>query len=98
VESHGIPMLASSGYVAEVDPARCVACGTCAKFCQFEAITSVDGRKVVAAERCLGCGVCLPKCPPGAIVLRRDPTRGTPLEIEELAAAAAAPAAVGSSG
>ena len=46
------PMLASSGYVAEVDTTRCVACGTCAKSCQFEAITYVDGRKVIDAIRC----------------------------------------------
>jgi ferredoxin len=94
---NGIPMLASSGYVATVDTARCLACGTCAKFCQFEAITYVDGRKIVTAEQCLGCGVCVPKCPRAAIHLRRDSARGTPLEIEDLAAAAVAanPAAAG---
>lgn len=91
---NGTPMLASSGFVAEVDHARCTTCGTCAKFCQFEAIAYTDGRKQVVAERCLGCGVCVPKCPRGAIQLRRDPARGTPLEIEELVAAAAGPGGV----
>jgi ferredoxin len=86
---NGIPMLASSGYVAEVDTTRCVACGTCAKSCQFEAITYIDGRKVIDALRCLGCGVCVPKCARDAIQLRRDPARGSPLEIEELVTAAA---------
>jgi MinD superfamily P-loop ATPase len=76
-------MLASSGYLPEVDQARCIACGTCAKFCQFDAIDYVDGRKVINAERCLGCGVCVTKCSHGAIELRRDPSRGTPLEIEQ---------------
>ena len=83
------PMLASSGYVAEVDTTRCVACGTCAKSCQFEAITYVDGRKVIDAIRCLGCGVCVQKCARDAIQLRRDPARGRPLEIEDLVTAAA---------
>jgi ferredoxin len=86
---HGIPMLASSGYVAEVDPARCAVCGTCAKSCQFEAISFVDGHKVIDAARCLGCGVCVPKCPRQAITLRRDPARGAPLEIERLVESAA---------
>ena len=92
---HGIPMLASSGFVAEVDRLRCVACGSCAKFCQFEAVRYVDGRKIVDEARCLGCGVCVPKCTRGAIHLRRDPARGTPLEIEPLVTSAAGAAAIG---
>ena len=87
-QRHGIPMLASSGYLAEVDHARCIACGTCAKFCQFDAVNYVDGRKVIDAERCLGCGVCVAKCAQGAITLRREPTRGSPLEIEQMVEAA----------
>ena len=86
---HGIPMLASSGYLPEVDYSSCVACGTCAKFCQFDAIDYVDGRKVIDVERCLGCGVCVTKCTHNAIELRRDPARGTPLEIEQLVETAA---------
>jgi Pyruvate/2-oxoacid:ferredoxin oxidoreductase delta subunit len=83
---HGIPMLASSGYVAEVDPAKCIACGTCAKYCQFEAVQYIDGRKVIDEARCLGCGVCVTKCVRGAIRLRRDGRRGVPLEIDRLPA------------
>jgi ferredoxin len=48
-----------------------------------------DGRKVIAVERCLGCGVCVAKCTHNAIELRRDPARGTPLEIEQLVETAA---------
>jgi heterodisulfide reductase subunit A-like polyferredoxin len=87
---HGIPMLASSGYVAEVDPAKCIACGTCAKYCQFEAVQYIDGRKVIDEARCLGCGVCVTKCARGAIRLRRDERRGVPLEIDRLPAAGVA--------
>jgi heterodisulfide reductase subunit A-like polyferredoxin len=38
---HGTPMLASSGYVAQVDADLCAACDFYADFCQFAAI-SVD--------------------------------------------------------
>jgi Pyruvate/2-oxoacid:ferredoxin oxidoreductase delta subunit len=84
---HGIPMLASSGYVAEVNAERCIACGTCAKYCPFEAVQCGDGRKVIDEARCLGCGVCVSKCARGAIRLRRDAQRGAPLEIDQLAVA-----------
>jgi ferredoxin len=36
-------MLASSGYVAQVDADLCAACGTCAEYCQFGAISVHDG-------------------------------------------------------
>jgi ferredoxin len=81
---NGTPMLASSGYVAKVDHTRCVACGTCAKYCQFEAVTFFDGVKNIDAVKCLGCGVCIPKCTKNALTLERDPSRGVPLELDEL--------------
>ena len=80
----GTPMLASSGYVATVDHTVCVGCGTCAKYCQFDAITYIDGVKRVDEQACMGCGVCVPKCPKGAIALERDLSKSPPLEIEEL--------------
>jgi ferredoxin len=83
-----IPMLASSGYVAVVDMASCVCCGTCEKYCQFHAIALVDGVKVVDQIKCMGCGVCVSKCVCNAVSLKNDPTRGVPLEIEELMATA----------
>ncbi|MEW6746871.1 MAG: FAD-dependent oxidoreductase [Planctomycetota bacterium] len=58
---------------ASVDPARCIACGTCEEICEYRAprvrpagpggplVASVD------AEACKGCGTCLPHCPTGAI-------------------------------
>ncbi|MDH3251201.1 MAG: 4Fe-4S binding protein, partial [Ignavibacteria bacterium] len=81
---NGTPMLASSGYVASVDPALCVGCGTCGKYCQFHAVSVVDGMKTIDEAECMGCGVCLPKCPRGAISLGRDPSRGVPLELDAL--------------
>ncbi len=80
---NGTPMLASSGYVAKVNHALCVACGTCAKYCQFEAVI-FNGRKDIDAQKCLGCGVCIPKCTKNALTLERAPDRGIPLELDEL--------------
>jgi Pyruvate/2-oxoacid:ferredoxin oxidoreductase delta subunit len=81
---NGTPMLASSGYVAKVDTTRCVACGTCAKYCQFDAVVFVDGNKVIDRQKCFGCGVCVRKCPKNALTLEHDPERGVPLEMDAL--------------
>jgi len=78
---NGTPMLASSGYVAQVDEDSCVACGTCEEYCQFGALSVRDLFMDVDATRCMGCGVCLDKCPQQAISLRRDQAKGQPLEI-----------------
>ncbi len=86
---HGTPMLASSGYLAQVDPDLCAVCGTCADYCQFAAIT-VDGKAArISAAACMGCGVCVAHCPQDAISLQRDPAKGEPLEIQKLIAEAA---------
>lgn len=81
---NGVPMLASSGYVSQVDLDRCCGCSACAESCQFGAITVQDGRALVDMGRCMGCGVCASKCPYEAIALRREPARGEPLEIQAL--------------
>ncbi|MEW5826992.1 MAG: 4Fe-4S binding protein [Candidatus Bipolaricaulota bacterium] len=84
--AHGIPMLASSGYVASVEPTRCVGCGTCVDACPFGAL-ACDGRSlVVDVERCMGCGVCVSKCPQAALALVRDPERPLPLDLDALLA------------
>ena len=83
-QRHGTPMLASSGYVARVDEGLCVACGSCADYCQFYAIAADDGFARIDAAACMGCGVCLAHCPQEAITLVRDPAKGEPLEIRDL--------------
>lgn len=80
----GTPMLCSSGYVARLDKGQCAACGTCAGYCQFNAISLDDGLAVVDTVACMGCGVCVSKCPQAALSLVRDPSRGRPLEIQRL--------------
>jgi len=81
---NGIPMLASSGYVAQSDPNLCKGCGDCERYCQFSAISITGGHSVVDVENCMGCGVCSAHCPQNAISLKRDVFKGIPLEIDRL--------------
>jgi heterodisulfide reductase subunit A-like polyferredoxin len=74
-------MLASSGYVSEVDHELCIGCGMCSEFCQFNPIEILDGLATVDFEKCMGCGVCSSKCEQGAIQLRLEPAKGEPLNI-----------------
>ena len=85
---HGTPMLASSGYVGMVDADLCGACGLCAEYCPFGAISLDNGYAAVDEAACLGCGVCLSKCPQEAFTLKLAPERGEPLEIQKLMASA----------
>jgi ferredoxin len=81
---HGTRMLASSGFVASVEPALCAACGLCTDHCQFDAISVDNGHAHVDVAACMGCGVCVSKCTQEALSLLRDPVRGEPLEIRKL--------------
>lgn len=84
---HGTPMLASSGYVSEVDVDRCVGCGDCVEACPFGAIAFRDGVAEIDAATCMGCGVCVAKCSQGALALVRDPDKSEPLEIRRMSSA-----------
>ena len=88
-QRNGTPMIASSGYVAQVDTDLCAGCGECADVCQFVAISVDDGFAQVDAVACMGCGVCVAHCPQEAISLQRDPAKGEPLEIQKLISRAA---------
>jgi Pyruvate/2-oxoacid:ferredoxin oxidoreductase delta subunit len=82
---YGVPMLASSGYVSQVDRALCTASGTCVKACPFNAISlNADG---IARDwqKCMGCGVCIDSCPNHARSLIRDEDKGVPLDVRLLA-------------
>jgi ferredoxin len=83
---NGTPMLASSGYVSQIDATLCDRCGACVKACQFGAVKVVDGQVHVEEDQCMGCGVCVSKCEHEAHSLVRKPSRGNPLEIHELMA------------
>ncbi len=80
---NGVPMLASSGYIAHVDTEDCLACAECESACPFEAI-KVEEYSEINTQRCMGCGVCVSRCPQNAIILQRDPSKGEPLAIIEL--------------
>ena len=50
----GTPMLASSGYVSQVDTDLCMGCGDCTPYCQFHALEVVDGMNHVIYEKLHG--------------------------------------------
>ena len=77
----GTPMLASSGYISQVDEGLCIGCEDCVDYCQFGALEMGDLAMEVNYEKCMGCGVCVDKCEQGALKLVRDEAKGIPLEI-----------------
>jgi ferredoxin len=82
---YGVPVLLSSGYVAEIDAEKCTHCGDCLAICAFHALTDGDGDVTRNWENCMGCGACEVKCSTGAITLVRDERKGTPLDVRALA-------------
>lgn len=80
----GTPMLASSGYTAQVDEAICIGCGECTSYCQFDALSQVDGVNHVDLVKCMGCGVCISHCGQDAIELILAPEKGLPLEMKHI--------------
>ena len=81
---YGVPMLASSGYVAQVQADSCNGCGICVEACLFDAISPDGERILVEWERCMGCGVCTGQCPFEALSLVRDEAKGMPLDVNLL--------------
>lgn len=81
--NYGIPVMTSSGYVAEVDGEQCEVCGSCENTCPFKAIR-VDEQVNVDNAVCMGCGVCEGLCPAGAISLVRDESKGIPLDVRTM--------------
>ena len=83
IQAHrsGTPMLASSGYVSQVDEDLCIGCGDCMSYCQFQALEVVEGVNHVLYEKCMGCGICVSKCEQQALSLVLDVAKGSPLEI-----------------
>lgn len=84
VRRYGMPMAASSGYVARVDITACEACGTCRIACPFGAVRREE-HSVVDWEACMGSGVCTDRCPRQAIRPFRDERKGIPLDVRVLA-------------
>jgi Pyruvate/2-oxoacid:ferredoxin oxidoreductase delta subunit len=82
---HGIgPMLIHSGYIAVVNPRKCIGCGQCMEYCPFEAMNLRDKRMRINHIRCMGCGVCTNKCRKDALRLARNRKHPEPLLTEKL--------------
>jgi len=79
-----MPMVASSGYVAQIDQSLCNLCAACVKTCPFDALTTNESHLERDWERCLGCGVCVDQCPIGALSLARDERKGIPLDVRQM--------------
>ncbi len=80
------PFIAPSGYVAEIND-DCNGCGDCIEgVCSFKAIKMDEetNKAIVIFKKCLGCGVCESRCPANAITMLRDPSKGDPLDIDEM--------------
>jgi NAD-dependent dihydropyrimidine dehydrogenase PreA subunit len=86
-----IPVLAPSGYLCEISD-ECTECGLCVDACGFDAIKVDEDTQghFVDKDKCMGCGVCEDVCLVEAISLRREPSKGQPLDLAELLAAAPA--------
>lgn len=65
--------VASSNYIARIDPEECAGCGTCEDRCQVHAISEDNGISVVDSGKCIGCGLCVTGCENGAARLERKP-------------------------
>jgi len=66
----GMPnAVATSKYIAQDDPEKCISCGKCVERCQFRARHMEDGKKIFDKNRCFGCGLCQTTCPTKAISL-----------------------------
>ena len=87
-----IPLLAPSGYLCEIGE-DCNECGACVDACHFDAIRADEDAEScsVDKDKCMGCGICEDVCLPGAISLRREPSKGDPLDLAELLEAAPTP-------
>ncbi|MBN1537668.1 MAG: 4Fe-4S binding protein [Anaerolineales bacterium] len=81
---NGNPMLASSGYICQVDADLCIACGECNTACQFGALSLGNSSVQVNEAECMGCGVCISQCEQDALSLVHCADKGEPLEILNL--------------
>jgi heterodisulfide reductase subunit A len=73
------PTLQLGGVVAEIDPAKCTGCLTCARTCPFSipqiradlcGVGGLGGAAWIDPARCQGCGTCTAECPARAIQLK----------------------------
>ena len=58
----------------EIDEAKCIQCGKCAKVCENEAITQnpKTGVYMINRKKCVSCGKCVEVCPMKVMVLKPE--------------------------
>ncbi|OEU66677.1 MAG: 4Fe-4S ferredoxin [Desulfovibrio sp. S3730MH75] len=81
---NGVPMLAPSGYIAIVDPHKCIGCGQCMEYCPFDAMSVHSKRMHIDPKKCMGCGVCINKCRKDSLHLAINKKHPEPLRVEKL--------------
>jgi MinD superfamily P-loop ATPase len=62
----------TGGQVARIDPALCVACGTCEAVCRFDAVRP-GAVYWIDDLACEGCAACFYQCPEDAIRMAEEP-------------------------
>lgn len=60
------------GEFAKIDYNKCIACGLCASYCRFDAITQEKGKVLIEEAACEGCKLCMRVCPSSAISMQED--------------------------
>ena len=78
------PKLIPAGYIAVVDPNKCIGCGQCMEYCPFGAMNLRDKRMRINPRKCMGCGVCTNKCRKEALRLARNKKHPAPLQEDKL--------------
>ena len=81
---YGNPVLASSGYISQLNEDLCTVCGTCIDACPFDALSISDQISIINWDRCMGCGICEVVCPNNARSLVLEESKGIPLDIRLL--------------
>ncbi|MCX6007518.1 MAG: 4Fe-4S binding protein [Chloroflexi bacterium] len=81
---YGNPVMASSGYIAQLDENLCKGCGICVNACPFNALSIKDQISILDWDKCMGCGICEVMCPNNARSVVLEERKGTPLDVRLL--------------